>query len=392
MPSHAVTQFLDSLLDAGIPGGALAVSRGKETVYTHCMGYSDREQGIPVGPDTLFRMYSVSKVVTCLAALRLYEAGRLELDDELGRYLPAYAGMSVATLQADGSVTLAPARNPIRIRHLFTMSAGFAYDDERRTPASMGSKALVQEECRTWGGRKYTTRHFIDRLASVPLDFEPGTHFQYSLGHDVLAAVIEVVTGRRFSDVLQDEVFAPLGMTSTGCRVEPGKEDQLPPLYLYDDACGFTPSRHLDDIYEPAARYEGGGNALISTLSDFQKLAMTLACGGTSPDGYPLIESRTLNLMRSDHLSRPLLEDFKRSMGLPGYSYGLGVRTMVDPQAGGSLSAKGEFGWYGMCGTWLLVDPYYELAAVYMQQCLPSRSATVLPTLRNLIYSTMTAF
>lgn len=197
-----LTAFVDSLSGHyGIPSCDLIVYKDGEEVYRHLAGFSDAEGKVPASPNDLYRLYSATKVCTCTAALRLIDEGKLDLEDPVSKYLPAYAHLTVK--QPDGSI--APAKNVMTVRHLFTMSAGLNYDMNRG-----GSPRILKEK-----GEKAGTVEICNAYAEAPLDFEPGTHFQYSLCHDVLGAVIEAASGMRFGEYLKKKIFEPLGMTET---------------------------------------------------------------------------------------------------------------------------------------------------------------------------------
>lgn len=309
--------FLDSMPERGIPLCNLAVTVGKDVVYTH---------SVNCGYDTLFWIYSASKVSVCTAAMRLVEEGKLDLDDPVSRYLPAFDRLSVRT--GDGVV---PCRTTLRIVHLFTMTGGLDYD--MNTP-----------EVRKANEEKKSTTEVAGAIACKPLGFEPGTHYRYSLCHDVLGAVVEAVSGMTLADYLRTNIFAPLGMENTGFDPSPEQYGRFAPLYSYSQGTGRSePREPLVRPYENPNYFSGGGG-LFSSTEDYIRLMRTLALGGTSPEGYALLKEETVAMMEENRLSQTCLSEF-RGGRLYGYGWGLCGRCHMDPAVSLSRSSVGEFGW-----------------------------------------------
>lgn len=236
-------------------------------------------------------------------------------------------------------------------------------------------------------GLPKTVQGMSQVLSKVPLAFDPGTHWHYGLSHDVLGALIEVLSGKSFGEYLEENIFAPLGMRDTSFRLPPEKRDRLAARYLLEDGRRVRVGADVDEDYQPDATYESGGGGLLSTLEDYTRFAQAMACGG-SLEGVRILGSQTIDLMRQNHLSPQQMEDFNWPF-LAGYGYGLGVRTMVNPQAGGCNGSLGEFGWCGMLGTWVMIDPAERLTAVYMQQLTPNLEAYHQPRMRSVIYGSL---
>ena len=374
MDFSRVTDFLESLPNVGIPGTDLAIYlKGKE-VYRHRTGYSNLDTRKPVAPDTMYLIYSMTKVITCVAALRFLEEGAYVLNDPLSEYLPEFKNMEVQTTLKNGAVEIKPAVNPIRIVDLFTMSSGITYNN---TP---NLEALRKK---TKGN--HTLEEFSKALAKDPLFFEPGTRWHYGQSHDILGRLIEVLSGKTLGDYFHDNIFAPLGMKDTSFRLPKNKEKRLMACYEYDEKSKKHKQVTLPLRYDLDAKYESGGGGLISTIDDYAKFANTLCAGGTSVNKHRILGNATIELMRTNHLDDIRMSDY----GWPhhtGYGYGLGVRTLVGKAEGGSNSSIGEYGWSGMAGTILLIDPAVDLTYVYAQQLVPSREEYVAPRLRNIIY------
>ena len=362
MQFDRVTDFVDSLRSVGIPGADIAVYIGGDEVYRHHMGYANIEERKQIAPDTLYAVWSMTKVVTCVSALRLYEKGLFLLTDPVHDYLPEFAKLS-----------------PIRIMDLFTMSSGFSYAPPPRL-----------EELIKSTGNNFTISEFITAMSEGPLEFEPGTHYAYGYSHDILAGVIEALSGKTLGQFMRDEIFAPLGMNDTYFRVPLDQQHRVAVCYYFNEQtrehsisdAGRDPLGSLD----PQQKYESGGGGLVSTTDDFGKFANALCFGGKAKNGYNLLSKNTIDLMRMNHLCETRLKEFK-GMDNCGYSYGLGVRTLINPAEGGNNSTLGNFGWSGLLGSTFSVDPEIGLSYVYMQQLSPSKEPYVQPRLRNVIYA-----
>ena len=331
---------------------------------------------MPFTTDTLVNIYSASKISTCAAGMRLVERGLLNLDAPEADYLPEFAAPRVA-LPEGGS---APAKNVMRVRHLFSMSAGLSYD--------MDLPAL--KEVRSSGAP--TTREVVRALAKEPLLFEPGTHYKYSMCHDVLGAVIEEVEGASLGEALRREVFDPLGMSDTAFHLSDAARPRLAPEYHgFDVAKGRAREVILKEGMDMGMgpRYESGGGGLISCARDYGVLAAALANGGVAPNGARLLKPETIDLMRTNQLPEAAMPDFEAMGGWSkvGYGYGLGVRTLVDRERNHSLSENGEFGWDGALGCYLLADPARGVGLFYAQHEAGSQWWTWHGTIRNLAYA-----
>ncbi|MBD0382872.1 serine hydrolase domain-containing protein [Paenibacillus sedimenti] len=376
--AERLTPLLKSFMEKGPAGCACTVVRRGEVIYQETLGYADLEKKKEIGPNTIYRIYSMTKVITCVAALMLYEKGLYLLNDPLGEYLPEFRNPQVYRYNDFGEKTLVPAAGPIRIKDLFMMTSGITYggdgtETERQTRVIMENAAETMD-----------TRTAVKALASVPLAFEPGTRWKYGMSHDVLAALIEVLSGQKFGEFLQKEIFEPLGMKETSFRIREDQRDRL--CMMYDCAADgtLTPNIRMDACYQPDCQLESGGAGLLSTIGDYSRFAQALAKGGEL-DGTRILSPKTVQLMATNHLNAQQLRDFDWSQ-MSGYGYGLGVRVMIDPAAGGINGSVGEFGWAGMAGSYLLSDPKEELSIVYMQQMLPSREPFIHPRLRSVIY------
>ncbi|MCL6604007.1 MAG: beta-lactamase family protein [Paenibacillus sp.] len=375
MEFKPLTQFIDSITSWRIPWAEVLVMYRNETVFRYRQGYANLEDKMPIDDRKIFNLYSLTKIMTCTAALQLVEKGAMLLNDPISTYLPEYAEMTVRRILPDGGFALEKAERPITVRDLFTMTAGFSYD--------LGAPSIQEVVERTNG--RVPTREFAAALAKEPLLFEPGTQWNYSLCHDILAALVEEVDGRRFGSYIRDEITGPLGMNDTGFDLTEEQRNRLAPQYEFNDGLD-KPLRKDGNGYRLGTEFESGGAGLLSTVSDYVLFLNTLTHWGTSPDGVRILSPSSVNLMRTDHLTEPMRGDFNWEH-LAGYGYGLGVRTHISKAASGSLSPLGEFGWSGAAGCLAIIDPESELTVMYAQHLLNNQEPFVHRRLKNIVYA-----
>ncbi|GIP26499.1 serine hydrolase [Paenibacillus sp. J23TS9] len=375
MDFKPLSKFIDRITDWRIPWAEVLVLYQNQEVFRYRSGYADLEGRIPIHDRQIIRLYSLSKILTCTAALQLVDKGELLLNDPLSDYLPEYGEMTVKVTLPSGEVTFEKAKRPIRVRDLFTMSAGLSYDI--RSPS-------ILEVVRRTSGRA-PTREVAAVIAKEPLLFEPGARWSYSLSHDVLAALVEAVDGRRFGAYVRDEITGPLGMRDTGFDVPDEDRSRLAPQYEYSESLSKPVLKDGND-YMLGSEYESGGAGLFSTVNDYALFLNTLTNQGTSPEGIRILAAETVELMRTDHLSEAMRSHFSWSQ-LAGYGYGLGVRTHCSKKTSGSLSPLGEFGWSGAAGALAIIDPSSQVTVMYAQHMLNNQEPYVHPRLRNLVYT-----
>ncbi|KRE64722.1 serine hydrolase domain-containing protein [Paenibacillus sp. Soil750] len=376
-----LTPLLKSITEKGPAGCACTVVQRGEVLYKETLGYADLEKKQELTPDTIYRIYSMTKVITCVAALMLYEKGLYLLNDPLEEYLPAFKNQQTFR-DNNGTKSLSPVTNPILIKDLFTMTSGLTYPGED-TETERQTRTMLENVKKETMDMQTLSKG----LATIPLEFDPGTRWKYGFSHDVLTALIEVLTGQTVGEFLKKEIFDPLGMIDTSFRITEDKRNRLCTIYDRPEGGALTPNTKTDASYQPGSRYESGGGGLLSTIGDYSQFAQLLAKGGEH-EGVRLLSSKTIQLMATNHLNPQQLKDFNWQQ-LRGYGYGLGVRVMMDPAVGGSNSSIGEFGWAGLAGSYMLIDPKEELSVVYMQQMLPSQEPFIHPRLRAAIYGAL---
>ena len=379
--------------ERGVVGISTLVSRRGQVVHAERFGHQDREAGVPLAADTIFRIYSMTKPVVTTALMMLHEEARFQLDHPVRSLLPVFADTKV--LGPDGS--LVKQRRPMDVRDLLTHTSGLTYDFLVDSPVGG-----MYRDVRLMNDASRTLEELIDVLAGLPLAFQPGTRWHYSVGIDVAARMIEVLADQPLGDFLHDRIFEPLGMTDTAFGVPDDKLGRLSAMYGLPDLVGrdytaddlvaaaldeFNERIDVSDTYPTGTPdvFQRGGLGLFSTIGDYHRFAAMLAAGGRGPDGRPLIGRKTLELMHRNHVPTELLP--YEIMGLPnhGMGFGLGSRVMLDTARFAGTGTDGEYGWAGAAKTYYWVDPGEELVGVFMSQYM---TGVLLPDrdFRSLVY------
>ena len=386
-----VKNFMDHLTDWIIPGNSIVIYHENKKVFSYQSGYADLEKKVPMRAGELFNIYSCSKPLTVTAALQLYEKGKFLLDDPLYQFIPEFRNMQVRLENGQTE----PARTPITMRHLFTMTAGFDYN----TNAPWRARA----EERT-GGRMQTME-VIRELAKEPLHFHPGERWNYSMCHDVLAAAVEAISGQRFCDYVKEHIFDPLDMQTATYHPDADAMVRMAEQYRYqivgdNDAvklqaglirtdCGTVINATKGNHLRFGEEYDSGGAGITVSVADYAKLATALANGGVGANGQRILGAGTVDLMRADQLN-PMgvgTAHFNTWKTHKGHSYGLGVMVMTDRALSGSNGSYGEFSWGGAAGATIHVDPERRLAYFYAHHMLNPQEDYYQPRLRNAVYS-----
>lgn len=379
-----LSRLLEEILEQGPVGCGCAVARNGEILFEEYHGVKDLESGEPITADSVYRQYSTTKVAVCTGAMMLLERGKFLLNDPIYEYFPEWKDTMVAQPEEDGSYRVRPAKRPILIRDCFSMAMGIGYGG---TDYTHQAAEKVRAQLRANVG-EYTLQQEIKAMAEVPVAFDPGTHWLYGFGHELVAGLIEVVSGKGVGQFLKEELFEPLDMKNTGYHYFGDIRERMVTTYLLkeDDSREASPYFQRDELFEPEAKYEGGGAGLFSTVRDYLALTQMLACGGEY-QGRKIMGRKTIDLMRCNQLNEQQLKEF-RNPYLEGYGYGCGVRTLMDPSAGVN-SSVGEFGWTGMLGTYVSIDPAEKLSLVYMHNLFPNREAYIHPRIRNIVYGVL---
>jgi len=368
-------------IDKGtIPGVVLMISRQGKIAYFEAMGTLDPEKKTPMTKDAIFRIYSMTKPITSVAAMMLVEEGRLFLGDPVAKFIPAFKDVKVGVEKkdAEGKVTLelvAPGR-PMSVQDLLRHSSGLTY-------GFFGTGAVKKAYLDAGlGAGDPDNAEFAERLAKLPLVYQPGTTWDYSQSTDVLGRVIEVVTGKPLYLALKEMLLDPLGMIDTSFYVtDPARQPRIAEPFANDRAIGA--GANLNDP-RMAQKYESGGGGMVGTAMDYARFLQMLANGGAL-DGKRYLSPRTIAYMASDHMGDVIRRGPFDLLG-PGYKFGLGFGVRVDAGVAPVAGSVGEYYWGGAGGTYFWVDPKEKLFVVYMMQS-PSKRVQYRTLLRNMVYA-----
>ncbi len=375
---------LDTLLegfitDDGPAGAGLRVYRGEDLVYDRCIGWANAEGKNPFAPDTICQLASMTKCVAMVAAMQLYEKGLFLLTDPVENYIPEFANRKVFDVNDRGETVIRPAKSSVTVGNLFDMTSGITVDWGL---PNENSKAMKVETDKLKEAGKYNLKEYAKVCGSTPGLFDPGEHFFYGDSHDVVAALIEILTGKRFSEYLNENIFAPLGIKDMSFIVPDSKKDRMAVMYALSPK-GRTVGSLPPMFFEPD--FESACGGLYGTLEDYSRFARCMTLGEWN--GVRLLGEKTIRLMAMNRLCPAAIKDFTNAY-LSGYGYGLGLRTRMDPVAG-SNSSIGEFGWTGGWGSWVLMDPAEKLSIIYFQESMPNREQYMHPRIRNIVYSAL---
>jgi CubicO group peptidase (beta-lactamase class C family) len=377
--------------DGRLPGWLIVVVRRGHVAHVASCGMRDREAGKPVTDDTIWRLASMTKPLTSVAALMLYEEGAFELKDPIARWLPAFADMRVYSSGSSLRPVTHPATEPIRVWHLMTHTAGLTYGFHYTHPVDAMYRAAGFE----WSSPPdLDLAGCCDRWAQQPLLFEPGDEWNYSVATDVLGRLVEVVSGQTLDDFFRTRITGPLGMTDTGFWVPADRADRLAAAYMADPAGPSAPAVLIDGghaLARPAAYLGGGG--LVGPAGDYLRFAEMLRRGGEL-DGVRLLSPRTVAYMTTNQLPGGAdLEQFGRPLfaetTFDGVGFGLGVSVVTDPAKGKVLTSAGEFGWGGAFSTFFFVSPAEDMSVLLFTQLLPSSTHPIRSQLKQLVYQAL---
>ncbi|MFF4833607.1 serine hydrolase domain-containing protein [Streptomyces sp. NPDC001315] len=378
--------FAHHVDEGHLPGYLVAVSRGGRVAHLTTYGHRDVAAGLPVEPDTLYRIYSMTKPVTTVAALLLVEEGRLSLDDPVARHLPAFADPQVYVGGDGEEIRTRPAAGPILIRHLLTHTAGLTFAFYHSHPVDALYRAAGLESSVPPGADLAET---IDVYASLPLQFEPGTEWNYSVATNVLGRVIEVVSGQPLDAFFAERIFGPLGMTDAGFCVTDEQAGRLAELYGEADDGRIEPIAGLPLHGRP--RFLSGSGGMVASAYDVHRFMELLRHRGEL-DGTRLLAPETVDLMTTNHLpggvdmrtfgSRPAHDE----PGNEGVGFGLGVSVVIDPARTKAATGLGTYGWSGVATTTFWVDPSRDLTVQFLTQVRPRTSHTLFQDLKRLVH------
>jgi CubicO group peptidase (beta-lactamase class C family) len=380
-----------------ISGSNILVIKDGEERFFGSFGKADIEHDIPMKRDTVFRMFSMSKTVTAAAVMMLVERGIIDLLDNVENYLPGFANPMVAVADepaANGDARgkkfhLEPAKRSVTIADLMTMTSGVCYPGIETAAHIAVDKCLAEWEKKMPTAGYPVTVEFANAIGRCPLAFNPGEHWMYGFSADILGAVVEVASGRRFGDFLRDEIFVPLGMMSTSFDMLPGFRERLACVYETDPETGSLREFKGMNLglgnYPEHAYFESGGAGLLSTIDDFAKFGMMLANGGKLGDKRILGEN-TVRYMRTNALTDEVKNRDMNWGSTVGYGYNCLMRILDKPTVQGTIAPEGEFGWDGWLGTYFIMEPASKSVILYFIQKTNSGCDDITRKVRAIAY------
>ena len=384
--AHMRARYLDT---GKLKGVLTLVARRGEVAHFSAMGMADAERGAPMREDTIFRIYSMTKAITSAPFMMLVEEGLVALDDPVAKYIPEWANLGVYAGGFMETFRTTPPARPMLIVDLLRHTSGLTYGFQQRTNVDAAYRKLGLGEVETKG----TLDTMVAALAKLPLEFSPGTAWNYSVSTDIVGYLIGKISGKPFQVFLHERLLGPLGMTDTDFFVPAEKVGRFAACYglgpkgvaLQDDP---TTSSYLS----PPDFYSGGGG-LVSTAADYLKFCKMILGGGIS-NGVQLLSPKTVQLMGANHLGGQDLSSMSKSMfseaAYAGLGFGLGFSTTIDPAATLIPASKGDMSWGGAASTFFWIDPHEDLIAILMTQLLPSSAYPIRRELRTLVYSAFT--
>ncbi len=382
--------WIDGYVDAGkLPGALVLIARRGQVAYCLTRGQRDLEAGLAVEEDSIFRIYSMTKPITSVGIMMLYEQGLFQLDDPIARYLPEFAEMQVYVSGQGDDVVMEPARQQITFRHLLTHTAGLTYGNRGETPV----EAAYRANGVNFADRQSDLAETARKLADQPLLCQPGTEWNYSTATDLLGRLIEVISGQALDVYFQQHILEPLGMVDTSFAIAPDKQDRFAANYGHtaDDGLALSDSPQ-DSDFRNVTLFSGGGG-LTSTARDYHRFTQMLR-GKGEYEGVRFLGRKTVEYMTANHL--PNNGDLT-SMGQPvhsetsydGIGFGLGFSVMLDPAKAQVIGSAGEHAWGGAASTAFWIDPEEDMSVIFLTQLMPSSTYPLRRELRVLTYQAL---
>ena len=361
-----IDNLINQSISAGeFAGASLLVLKDGEKKYREVYGEADKERHIPIRRDTIFHLYSMSKPVTAVAVMILFERGELDVRDAVGKYLPMFQNMTVWTEAGE-----VPANREITIWDCLNMTTGIPYPCAELESGRRMDKVFRELIERRERGEIVDTMEWMRQVAKVPLVFQPGEKWMYGFSADILGAVVEAVSGRKFGQFLWEEIFEPLGMKDTGFFVPEEKWERFAVSYEWKDGTGLVPftRSHLGEYYKEDVAFESGGAGLVSTIDDYASFAQMLLNKGKLGD-VRILGDKTVEFMTQNYLTEAQKVDYNWD-SVRGYGYGCLMRHLEDKGVAGTNGSVGEFGWDGWTGNYVTINPAENMVLlVFVQRC-----------------------
>jgi CubicO group peptidase (beta-lactamase class C family) len=396
-------EHIQRYMSSGMPAGALTVVYHKgQIAHWSARGLRDRERGKPITDDTIFRIYSMTKPIASVALMQLYERGLVQLDDPVHRYIPSWEQLRVYQSGSYPELQTTPCERAMTVRDLLSHQSGLTYGyapvPGPQPGRQRGTTAVAAAYRQVAIGRTdCTLQHMIDALSELPLEFSPGTAWNYSISTDVVGYLVEIISGQRFDSYLEEQIFEPLGMRDTGFWVRPDRADRLATSYA-SSATGdgievFDDAATSQFLREPT--FLSGGGGLVSTAGDYLRFCQMLL-GNGQLDGARIIGRKTLELMTKNHLTgnrsiaAAVFGEYDPKYA--GTGFGLGFAVGLDTADAQISGTPGQYYWSGAAGTFFWIDPVEELAVVFMTQYMawsPAPRYNVARELRAIIYGAL---
>ena len=383
------THFDQYVADRRLAGWLVTVSRGGELAWTGKAGHRNRERDLEVTDDTIWRMYSMTKPVTSIAAMMLYEQGLFDLNDDAGKWIEELRNPRVYDSGPPISPKTVPATEPVRIHHLLSHTSGLTYGFQNTHPVD----AIYRAKGYEWGYPKGASLEpLVHDACTSPLVFQPGSAWNYSVATDVLGRLIEIWSGQSLDVFFRERILGPLGMNETDWQCSEENRERLSMLYTPRGGDSISNEAWAESAIHPPQLLSGGGG-LLSTAHDYNRF-MTMLLGGGELDDVRLVSSRTLELMTENHLPGGVdLEEYATGLfaetDFAGIGFGLGFSVVTDRVANKSLTSEGSFAWGGAASTAFWVDPVEDLTVGFFTQLLPSSTYPIRRELQRLVYQAL---
>lgn len=372
--------LLQKYVEDGLPGCSCIIAKNGEILYENYFGWADKEQGVMLTRDHVFRQASLTKIAIYTTAMMLYEQGKFLMTDPIYEYFPEWRGSTKMICHDNGEVDIVPTDGPITIKHIMNMTCGLPYDMIMgETPVQHPTSRLMAQAMQPLREKgHFTLREQIRAVSQVPLAFEPGTRFLYGFSSELTAGLLEAICGKPAEIVIKEMLFEPLGMESSANFIFGDLGERLVKnYYLYPDKQLGDPDAIYALTAAEDARFVGplgsvsGFSRVITNCWDYTKLMQMLACGGVY-QGKRIMGRKTIDLFRTNTLPEVILQKDFTNDYLAGYGYGYGVRTLMDSYQGHHNGSLGAFGWTGGSGTWAEADPAEGVSIVYMHNLQPN--------------------